>query len=365
MFQCIHHKKIMTFFEIRTNWVLLALAISTFSSVTIHAQSRIHGRILENTGEPLAFANVLLHHAKDSSFVKAEISNEDGTFSFDGLTPDSYYYEVSMIGFTTINSGILKIDKDQFDLPLNDIKLTTSTELAEVEIVAGKALVEVKADMLVFNVSTSPSASGVNGLELLKRAPGVTIDMDDNILLLGKGDVQIHINGRPTQLRGKDLATLLQNMNSDNIEAIEIISNPSSKYDAEGNAGIINLRLKKNPSTGLNGNIIASFTQGNLLRYNNGVTLNYGGERIRATLDINRSEENTQDDFIDIRKQNNFVLDLNSDEVRRRAGFNIGLGMDAQLSSKHSLGFTARAIINQSDNLLRSTTEISTPYLPK
>ncbi len=361
MFKSINQIKESHWIVRKTICALLTAAIIILSTIMVQAQSKIQGRILENTGEPLAYANILLHFAKDSSFVKAEISAEDGTFAFIDLAPDLYYCEVSMIGFTTVNSDLLLISDDQKELSLGDIILSTSTKLQEVEIVARKALVEVKADMLVFNVSASPSASGINGLELLKRAPGVTVDMDDNILLLGKGDVQIHINGRPTQLRGNDLATLLQNMNSDNIEAIEIISNPSSKYDAEGNAGIINLRLKKNPSTGLNGNLIASFTQGNLLRYNNGVTLNYGGERIRATLDINRSEENSQDDFLDKRKQNNYILDLDSKEVRRRTGFNIGLGLDAPLSMNHTLGFTGRAIINQSDNFLRSSTGITFP----
>jgi len=95
--------------------------------------------------------------------------------------------------------------------------------------------------MLVFNVSASASTSGVNGLELLGRAPGVRIDMDNNILLLGKSGVQIQINGKPTLLSGSDLATMLQNMTSENIEAIVIISNPSARYEAEGNAGILNI----------------------------------------------------------------------------------------------------------------------------
>jgi iron complex outermembrane receptor protein len=341
------------------NRIFLLIVIWMLSVTCIQAQSRIQGRIIEVTGEALAYANVLLYNAGDSSLVKAEISSEDGTFAFNDLSPDTYYCEVSMIGFTTLNTEVLQINNNKNDWAFADIILTTSTELKEVEIVARKAMIEVRADMLVFNVSASPGASGIIGLELLKRAPGVAVDMDDNILLLGKNDVQIHINGRPTQLKGSDLAMLLQNMNSDNIEAIEIISNPSSKYDAEGNAGVINLRLKKNPATGLNGSLNASFTQGNYLRYNNGLTINYGGERVRGTLDINRSEENIQDDFIDKRQQNNFILDLNSDEVRRRVGYNIGLGLDAQLSKNHTLGFTGRTIINQSDNLLRSNTGIT------
>jgi len=328
---------------------------------TGYAQSRVHGFIMEVSGEPLPFANVLLLNARDSSFVKAEISEEDGSFSFREVEPGSYLCEISMIGFLPAQSPKFTVQPKQEAVALGTLQLASATDLEEVEIVARKALIEVRADMLVFNVSSSPSASGVSGLELLRRAPGVTVDMDDNILLLGKGDVQIHINGRPTLLRGNDLANLLQNMASDNIEAIEIISNPSSRYDAEGNAGIINIRLKKNPATGFNGSLLASFTQGNYLRQNTGLTLNYGAERIRATLDFSRSEENVQDDFIDTRSQNDFTMDLISGEVRRTIGYNIGAGLDIDLAKGHTLGFTGRATLSQSDNELRSRTGIAFP----
>src|SRR5690606_40281874 len=88
-----------------------------------------------------------------------------------------------------------------------------------------------RADKIIFNVSSTPSASGSNGLELLSKSPGVLVDMDRNISLLGKGGVQIYINGRPSRLSGTDLANLLENMTADNIKDIEIISNPSSKYE--------------------------------------------------------------------------------------------------------------------------------------
>jgi iron complex outermembrane recepter protein len=336
-------------------------AISFFSSSSLYAQSQVQGRIVEYGGEPLAFANVLLLNARDSSFEKAEISADDGGFTFTQVVPGNYLCEVSMIGFSTIQSHVFEVKNQPGELVLGEITLSSSTDLEEVEIIARKALIEVRADMLVFNVSSSPSASGVNGLDLLRKAPGVTVDMDDNILLLGKGDVQIHINGRPTLLRGNDLATLLQNMSSDNVEAIEIISNPSSRYDAEGNAGIINIRLKKNPAVGLNGNLNASFTQGLYLRYSNGLTLNYGAERFRANFELSRSDEKNLDGFVEERGQNNFILDLDSDDLRRRIGYNIGTGVDIDLAKGHILGFTGRATISQNDNKLLSTTGITLP----
>jgi iron complex outermembrane recepter protein len=325
------------------------------------AQKQVQGQVTESDGEPLAYANVLLLNAADSSFIKAEMTAEDGSFHFFQVSSGVYLCEISMIGFSSAQTRMFELDNNSDGINLGKTTLESTTDLEEVEIVARKALIEVRPDMMVFNVSASPGASGINGLDLMRKAPGVTVDMDDNILLLGKSDVQIHINGRPTLLRGNDLATLLQNISSDNVEAIEIITNPSSRYDAEGNAGIINIRLKKNPYTGLNGSINSSFTQGIYLRYNNGLTLNYGGERIRTTFELNRSDETSKDVFIERRRQNEYVLDLFSNEIRRRSGYNIGMGLDADLAKGHLLAFTGRATFNQNDNSLKSTTGITFP----
>ncbi len=339
---------------------LLILAAAVCFGAALSAQTQVKGHILEAQGEPLAFANILLLDAADSSFIKGEITDLDGTFTLAGLSTGSYRCEVSMVGYAS-QSIEFQLKKQTGVLSLGDIVLDGSQDLAEVEVTARKALVEVRADMLVFNVAASPSASGVNGLDLLRKAPGVKVDKDNNILLLGKAGVQIHINGSPSRLSGNDLATLLQNMTSDNIEAIEIISNPSSKYDAEGNAGIINLRLKKNPAQGFNGSLNSSFTQGEYLRYSNGFSMNYGGERIRASFELSRSEEDHADYFLDTKNQNGFVLDLDSDEVKHRTGYNMGFGLDVQLARRHSLSLTGRAIRNQNDNVLESTTRITLP----
>jgi iron complex outermembrane recepter protein len=338
---------------------LLPVAICLFCAAALPAQTQVQGRITDPEGAPLPFATVLLLTAADSSFVAGETAGEGGSFTFAQLAPGEYVCQASMVGFSSFQSAVFRLKDQPGEMSLGDIALSAGADLAEVEVTARKALIEVRPDMLVFNVSASPSASGVNGLDLLRKAPGVNVDMDDNISLLGKEGVQIHINGIPTRLSGADLATLLQNMSSDNIEAIEIVSNPSARHDAEGNAGIINLRLKKNPALGFNGNLIASFSQGDYGRYSNGLSLNYGGERIRASLELTRSEEIHLDNFLDTKNQNGFALDLDSDEVRRRTGYNMAFGLDARLAEKHSLGFSGRAILNQNDNALQSTTDIA------
>src|SRR3982074_2272822 len=119
------------------------------------------------------------------------------------------------------------------------------------------------------------NAVGQTALELLRKSPGVLVDKDDNLSLSGKNGVQVFIDGRPTPLSGKDLSEYLKTIQSSSIESIEIISNPSAKYEAAGNAGIINIKLKKNKSFGTNGSVNAGWNIGTYAKYNAGFALNH------------------------------------------------------------------------------------------
>ena len=131
-----------------------------------------------------------------------------------------------------------------------------------VTISSQKPMVEVKADKMILNVEGTINATGNDALELLRKSPGVMIDKDDNISLAGKNGVQIYIDGKPSPLTGTDLSNFLKSLQSSQIESIEIITNPSAKYEAAGNAGIINIKLKKNKTFGTNGSINAGYNIG-------------------------------------------------------------------------------------------------------
>jgi outer membrane receptor protein involved in Fe transport len=131
-------------------------------------------------------------------------------------------------------------------------------------------------------VEASINATGSNALELLQKSPGVQVDNNDNISMKGKTGVRIYIDGKMTQLDTKDLAAYLRSINSNDIEAIEMISNPSAKYDASGNAGIINIRLKKNKKYGTNGTVNLGFIQGITPKGNGSVNLNYRDKKINV-----------------------------------------------------------------------------------
>ena len=136
-------------------------------------------------------------------------------------------------------------------------------------------MIEVQADKTIFNVEGSPSSTGLNGLELLRRSPGVQVDKDDNLSLRGKSNVKVYINGKLSPIQGKDLAQFLKSLNSADIEAIEIISNPGAKYDAAGSGGVINIRLKKNKKLGTNGSVSAGFVQGITPKADASLSVNY------------------------------------------------------------------------------------------
>jgi hypothetical protein len=189
-----------------------------FALSSANAQSRVEGQVSDEQGMPQAFTNVVLLAAADSAFIKGAVADMNGHFAFPNVNAGSYFCELSMVGYSTLRTEVFELNPQQALFSLGSRVLLQNLNLAEVEIVATKAMIEVRADMVVFNVGSTPSASGTNGLEMLAKAPGVNVDMDNNVQLLGKGGVQVYINGRPSRLSGNDLAALLQNMSSDNIE---------------------------------------------------------------------------------------------------------------------------------------------------
>ena len=319
--------------------------------------NEIKGTIKNNEGTAVEFASVTLF-LNNTTFVKSAISDAQGTFSMKEVTPGPYTIRIDFLGYETYVSDNFSIKATQtLQLPPIVLKQAENV-LNEVVVTKKKQMVEVKADKIIFNVASSPSASGTNGLDLLKAAPGVTLDINNQISLLGKGNVQVYLNGVQSRLSGNDLVTFLQSLTSDTVESIELISNPGAKYEAEGTGGIINIRLKKSVATGFNGNVNTSFTKGEELRYNNNITLNLGTKKLQASLDLTQSYNNNLESFDDFRQQNNSILLLDSKENQIRDGYNIGLGLESQLSSQHYIGINGRGIFNTINNNLNSLTDI-------
>lgn len=270
-----------------------------FSQSTDNVKSAsVNGNIIDHLNAPIVAASVSLM-LQDSTVVNRAISNVNGEFNITSVKPGAYQLRIQYVGFKTFYTALFTIIANEVKVMPGIIITALPNTLNEVVVLKKKQVIEIRSDKIIFNVAGSPDASGINGLDLLRKSPGVTVDMDNNIALLGKSGVQIYINGVQSRLSGSDLTTFLQSITSDNIEALEIISNPSSKYDAEGTAGIINIKMKKNLSTGFNGSATSSFTKGLYYRSSNSLSLNYRGSKVRLNAELTEFKNTDFEKFVD------------------------------------------------------------------
>ena len=219
------------------------LGIMLCMAVGVSAET-VKGSVINEKGEAMPFVTISVL-AQDSTLLTGTITDDDGTYEMD-VNAKNYILQASYVGYETAYGG-------------PDFVLREETEhLQELEVKAKKPLIERQMDKLVVNVSASPLAAGSNGNDILRRAPGVRIDKDGNITVNGKG-VEIWIDGKPSYMSGQQLKAMLDGTDGNTIEKIEIISNPSAKYDASGQGGIINIKLKRNMMKGLNGMLSAAY----------------------------------------------------------------------------------------------------------
>ena len=221
--------------------------------------AKITGTVLDDKGTGMPFATVGLLKAKDSSLVKGAITNESGNYKLDRVAQGTYIIRVTVMGYAKASSKPVTITADATEISIPTIQLGNSNKtLKEVNVTVTKPLIERKLDRTIMNVENSVLAAGNSALEILEKAPGVTVDKDDNISLKGKQGVTIMLDGKLTYLSSAQLATMLRSTDGNTIQSIEIITNPSAKYDASGNSGIINIKLKKNSQEGTNGSVTLS-----------------------------------------------------------------------------------------------------------
>lgn len=228
----------------------------------------------------------MLLHRGDSTMVKTELSGQDGTYIFSGIQDGEYVVKVTFAGYATVTGAPLTIAGADKNIP--DISLATqSSELKEVAIRAQKPFIEVRPDMLVVNTENSIVSAGSSVMDVLARSPGVRVDQDDNISLKGKAGVNVMVDDKIQPLSAEELANMLKSMPAASVDKIELISNPSSRYDAAGTAGIINIRTKKDQRMGLNGSVHGSFGQGIYHGETAGLNFNYRNKKVNAYCNYN------------------------------------------------------------------------------
>ncbi|MEM1257234.1 MAG: outer membrane beta-barrel family protein [Bacteroidota bacterium] len=332
----------------------LLLSFALLSCSTLSSQI-IKGKVIDENGAPVIFAAVTLNNPKDSSLVKATITADYGIFEFGGMLPGTYNLKISSIGYATYSKGI---DFNGERLDLGTIYMNTEAQnLEEVTVVSEKPMVQVLADKTVFNVENTINATGTSAFELLRKAPGVIVDNGGGFVVEGKTGVQIFIDGKLSILQGEDLTNYLESLQATDIESVEIITQPSSKYDAAGNAGIINIKLKKDKSLGTNGTFTSGLTVGDFGRTNSSINFNNREKKgnFYGTYS-NRFGKSTG--FINLlRSQFGTQFDSRSESIYDRNTNNIKLGYDYYLNSKHTLG----AIVTGNFNNGFTSTTTRTP----
>ncbi len=311
-----------------------------FLGVGSYAQNAsIVGQLQDPDGEAVIFANVALYRAADSTLAKVETTDETGVFRIRGLAAGTYNLSATYVGASDLWQNGISLTADQ-QLDLGALKFeSTAVELAEATVTATRALVEVKPDRTVFNVQGTINSTGSDAISLLRKAPGVTVDNNDNISVLGRAGVLLYVDGKRLPIAGDDLTAYLQSLPAEQIDRIDIITTPGAKYEAEGNAGIIDIRLKKDKNLGANGSLSGTFSQGRYAVYNGSASGNYRNKwmNLFATVGGNDAERYNTMDF---RSTQNSLFLVESNRMRNTAaGYNFRLGTDFFLGDMHTLGF--------------------------
>jgi len=316
---------------------------------------KVKGNVLDSEGAGIAFASLAIYSSSDSALLKTGVTDANGGFSISGVVAGSYYLSASFVGYNRFDSPVFQIqhgDKDLGTITLN----SGNVQLDAVDIIASKAVVEVHADKTVFNVQNVGSTAGLSGFDILRKSPGVIIDNNDNVIVEGKSGIQFWIDGKPSVLSGTDLINYLRSLQASDIETIEIITQPSSKYDAAGSAGIINIVLKKNKNYGTNGSVSAGAAYGRYWKYNQSLSLNNRTRRTNLYMNYSSNQNKTFNTLNFKRTLLETAFDQASETVPDNDSYNIKAGLDYFLSSKSTLGIIVNG--NLSDGLDRTTSNM-------
>ncbi|HYE53481.1 MAG TPA: outer membrane beta-barrel protein [Chitinophagaceae bacterium] len=274
--------------KIIPTFILILLAYCAFSQPSTGREIRITVLSSKQAALPLATVSLL---KTDSSIVRTAVSDSTGLAVFTDVSAGNYIVRVTRIDHQVQHTPVIDL-RQETNFVTTVVMNPATGMLQDVTVTARKPMIQILADKTVVNVEAGITNAGATVMEVLERSPGVTVDRDGNISLKGRPGVQIMIDGKLTQLAGADLQNMLAGMNASQVEQIELMDNPSAKYDAAGNAGIINIKLKKNKQRGFNGSVSANYGQGQYPKNNNSVNFNYrnGNVNLFLTYSLNVSQ---------------------------------------------------------------------------
>lgn len=312
---------------------------------------QIQGSVRDTTNLPVAYANVLLLNQKDSSIVSAVMATDEGTYNITTFRPGKYIIGASLIGYKPAYSPPFSIVSSNDHRHNDPIYLEMlNHQIQEVDVVAKKPVYELKVDRMVVNVENSITSSGNTALEVLEKSPGVVVDRQNNgISLVGKSGVMVIINGKRTPLPVDAAIQMLDGMNADNVKRIELITTPPAKYDAEGDAGIINIVLKKHEDFGTNGSFNLGAGVAKREKMNAGLNINHHTNKVNYYGTYNVNFNNLRQHFESYRRLMQSGAQIESDAISLRKPMilfqNIRMGFDYTISSKTTLSVLTNGYI--------------------
>lgn len=335
------------------------------SNVAAKEIAVIQGQVKDQKGEVLPFANVILVDAENENMITGAVTEESGNFSLESGRSGNVKLIVSSIGYETFTSEAFMMkagEKKDF----GEITLTEEVAaLGEVTVQANRPEVIIEPDKTTVNIEGTVMAEGNTALDVIGRSPGVYVDQDGNINLNGRSGVSVMINDRQTYMSADDLVNFLRAVPADNIKSLEIINNPTSRFDAEGGAGIINIKLKKSNLDGVFGNVQVGGQYNGQFAPNTGVTINAKKGKWTNNASLNYSEYAV---FNDLEINRNFQLDegiSNFDQYSRITTRNKSLffsgGSDYEINKNHSVGVSVQASGSNGVDVSDALTTVTNP----
>lgn len=341
---------------IRSLFITL-LFFPAFAALSQENTYKITGKVVDENLNPIASATVSLHDAQQKK-LSSTMTNNEGNFMLPYIKSDkNLFIKVQHLAFKPFQYAITDIKSSKLDT----IRLSNLDNIInEVEVNAKPKLIEINGGTVIYNVENTIMGQDVSVLDALKLTPGVYVENEDNISLNGKGGVQILIDGRPTNLSGKELTDLLKSLSSNLIKSIEIINSPTAKFDASGSAGIINIKTKKNQIVGLNGNISSTIAYGISPKQLQNILLNYRVNKINVFGSYNHTLGNYNYIYGSKRIQNGRSFDSHTDDIDKRQKMSTRFGIDYFLNEKSTIGFLANGNFINGGGITDTKTDIIT-----
>ncbi len=341
---------------------LLLLACTLLLSLHLCAQSfTLSGTVQDENKKAIGVATVSILKAADSSWVRSELTDYSGRFSAK-IAAGKYLLNIAAMNYVAAYQPVALDDNKAIDVVLQKKPNT----LKEVTVTSKKPFIENDLGKTIVNVDASILSAGTNVLELLKKAPGVAVDPNSNILLQGKKGVLVLVDGRETYMSGADLADYLKTLSSDQVAQLELITQPSAKYDASGSAGIINIKLKKSNQNGFNGVATASYTQGFYNHSSENILMNYKHKKLNLLANLNHYDgvgwmrTYSSRTLIDPGTQTpNSTLFEHSEAKEVFAHTQLKLGADYNVNDKMSIGVSATGLYHPNHENTGGSTQLN------